>query len=323
MPVDVNELCPSNDIVKELNNIIDDEKDGEKDAILFIKNIEQILFTRNFGSNVKNKKTVLMKACDRGLDKLALYIMKIGMENGSLDLDTLDAYNNTALIWAVRPKFNKVVLEMLKYNFNVGQDNIDGITAFSTACQYYDIDIVNVLIDHFEKTNSDINEFQLDKDGNAAFDFLLLGEYAKRINKKAFIRVVKWLLERYQEHDSGSDVLQRNIIRICADHNLMAKLELNPRDFCAEPKAAVADFLMGEPLESPRSGKKSKRATKGETKAKALPLPQLAIPVPGERPPFLPPSPSEYERYAVLQPKRPFPSSGHGGGKRTRKNYNR
>jgi hypothetical protein len=102
----------------------------------------------------------------------------------------------------------------------------------------------------------------------------------------------------------------------------MAKLELNPRDFCAEPKAAVADFLMGEPLESPKSGKKSKRATKGETKAKALPLPQLAIPVPGERPPFLPPSPSEYERYAVLQPKRPFPTPGRGG-KRTRKNYNK
>jgi hypothetical protein len=85
------------------------------------------------------------------------------------------------------------------------------------------------------------------------------------------------LINKYQETDPSSEVLQRNIDRICADPELKKKLKIN----CTRPRIAeaVVAVQQGIRLGSPKTraqkadvGSKRTTAKKSKTAAKAIPL---------------------------------------------------
>jgi len=281
MPLTVDELSPSNHILSQLQVWM--LTNNQAACIELLKNLEKFVYNKNAFND--NKMNLLIFACQEGLTELALYVIRKEKTN----LETTESTSRaTALMWACSEGLTEVVKELLKYKCAAGYANERGDTALIFAADKYNIDIVYKLISYSIDTKININEFQINNVNETALDYLLTDDYKEHINKTTYIKSVNWLINRYQETDPSSEVLQRNIDRICADPELKKKLKIN----CARPRQAEAfvGVEVGKKLGSPKTrGQKastgSKRTTAKNARsivaAKAIPL-ALAVREPGE-----------------------------------------
>jgi hypothetical protein len=272
MPVDVDNLCPITNILEQLNRWMGDNK--QRECIELLKNLEKIVYNKQ--AFYENSLNLLTSACKDELPDLALYIIR----KEKTYLEALGDNNSTALMWACSKGLTKVVKELLKYKCGAHMENSNGDTALIFAADRFNVDILLILINYAVNTGGNINEFQVNDNNDTVLDMLLTDDYKKHINKPAYIKCINWLISRYQETDPSSEVLQRNIDRICADPELKARIKIN----CSRPRRAeaVVGVEVGKKLGSPktRSQKEitNKRVTAkharelGISSAKAIPL---------------------------------------------------
>jgi len=280
MPLTVDELSPSNHILSQLQVWM--LTNNQAACIELLKNLEKFVYNKNAFND--NKMNLLIFACQERLTELALYVIRKEKTNLEATETTSRA---TALMWACSEGLTEVVKELLKYKCAAGYANERGDTALIFAADKYNIDILYKLISYSIDTKININEFQINNVNETALDYLLTDDYREHINKATYIKSVNWLISRYQETDPTSEVLQRNIDRICADPELKKKLKIS----CARPRQAeaVVGVEIGKKLGSPKTrGQKatgSKRTTAKNARpmvsAKAIPL-ALAVREPGE-----------------------------------------
>jgi hypothetical protein len=293
------DLSKSNNILSELKEYIEHDKD-EMEIIEYLKRINQIIYSKKITRSGLN---MLMHACHYGLDNLAMYILK----EEDTDLKQLDDNKISALMWAIRPNFDKVLLEMFKYDCIPDNVSDASETALMLACDHYYLDIIILLIKYSDSNGKNINEFHEGDDGITAFDYLLTGEYSEFVNNKKFITILKWFLHKYQEEMPASEVLHRNIERICSDDILLRNLGISKKNYCskANPKAAVADILLGTIVDSPSKTRKTAKKVSKTTVAKKIPvvIGEMIQPDSQENRYV---SPSEYDALLPL-PRRPFP----------------
>jgi hypothetical protein len=312
------DLSPTNDLIKDFSNIVDNDREDE--AIEFAQNIEKLFFSKKFKTRSSSDLNCFMYACKRDQKNLALYLVK----TQKIDLEQVDNFGNTSLIWAIRDDFEEVVAELLKYDCLPHHANQAGETALTISCKNYDINMIDMLIN----CKKDINEFQIDREtdfdkANYAFDFLLTGEYAEHIENPKFIKAIKWFISKYtpvsrdsdiNDPDSYASVLNRNIDRICQDEVLLSKMTAEFRKKCS-PRSTVAASITATPIDV-----EGQRGPRPRTVARNVPIVRV------EREDFIPGRPPDvyvpahvYERDAIRLPKPNF-GPGPGGKRSTKKN---
>ena len=291
---DTDALCPDPDILNQLetwmNEDHEDDKANEKIkkvnqefCIRLLENLETVVYNKkSFSNNVCN---LLIEACNNGLSKLALYIIRKKKTN----LEGVDSNNSTALFWACLNGLKDVVQELLINGCSIEHINKKGDTALHYAADQYNFTIILILIEHSLKTEKKLNELQVNDDGDTVLDLLLSKDCLNYISNAEYIECVNWLINRYQDIDPANESLLRSIEFICANPKLKAKIKVN----CTRPRIAeaVVAVQQGIRLGSPKTraqkhaiGSKRTTAKKSKTAApaaKAIPL-ALAVREPGE-----------------------------------------
>ena len=132
-----------------LNKVIDDSLSREMDEIFKKDNISrfvELIKENNLSllSEDRDNANMLLMSSKYNAVKIALYLIKSGV-----DVDSLDSFNNTALLWACSqqtPNF-MFIKTLLFFNASTGIRNLSGITALAMSLNKSNFNISDLLIE--------------------------------------------------------------------------------------------------------------------------------------------------------------------------------